>query len=333
MNSNPILSICIPTYNRRSHIKRQLDFFVKEMNSINDANVEIIISNNASEDGTHELLEEYDDKYSWLQINNNSTNLGARGNMCLLQSIATGTYIWIPGDDDYLKKGLLNKILNVIAVSHPGYIHISRRCLIEETKSIIKEGKIHNVKYDTPLELVHSDIFDLIYNNFDDLKFQTASIFRREDSIKFEKELLTFPEDVQADCHSLFKSIRAMQRGSSYFISDICILSGNVISWGNNALHYLTKCDPYFILGLERFHFSSNECKKLYKRQLATSLIAIVLNDNLRRRWWEDGLPGLSIELLPDVCYLALRKILRLMGIRKYHKVALVDIKEFLPDN
>ena len=56
--NNVLLSICIPTYNRLDHIRRQLDFF-KQEGAFSNEEIQFIVSDNHSTDGTGEWLKEY----------------------------------------------------------------------------------------------------------------------------------------------------------------------------------------------------------------------------------------------------------------------------------
>ena len=58
------LSICIPTYNRAEYLKEALDSIIKQINDTNRDKVEICISDNASEDNTKELIENYRKKHN-----------------------------------------------------------------------------------------------------------------------------------------------------------------------------------------------------------------------------------------------------------------------------
>jgi glycosyltransferase involved in cell wall biosynthesis len=62
-NKQPILSICVPTYNREKCLRRLLDSIVFQKEFIDTNDVEVVISDNASTDSTKELVNEYVKKY------------------------------------------------------------------------------------------------------------------------------------------------------------------------------------------------------------------------------------------------------------------------------
>ena len=58
-----ILSICIPTYNRAALLKKTLDSIVNQKRFIDTDDVEIIISDNCSQDNTEKLSMLYVHRY------------------------------------------------------------------------------------------------------------------------------------------------------------------------------------------------------------------------------------------------------------------------------
>ena len=56
-NKQPLLSICIPTYNRAEYLEGALKNIVTD--SAFDSRVEVIISDNASTDNTQEVGKKY----------------------------------------------------------------------------------------------------------------------------------------------------------------------------------------------------------------------------------------------------------------------------------
>ena len=74
MPSNKILlSICIPTYNREKCLQQCLDSIVNQ--KAFNANIEIVISDNASSDNTDELVKKYQEKYTNISYKKNKENL------------------------------------------------------------------------------------------------------------------------------------------------------------------------------------------------------------------------------------------------------------------
>lgn len=72
--NKPLLSICIPTYNRCQYLKKSLDSIIEQKEFL-DGKVEVIISDNASEDETEQVGRDYAKKYSNIKYFRNIENV------------------------------------------------------------------------------------------------------------------------------------------------------------------------------------------------------------------------------------------------------------------
>ncbi|UOF91385.1 glycosyltransferase [Fodinisporobacter ferrooxydans] len=108
--NQPVLSICIPTYNRAELLKLSLESLIPQASEFN-GEVEIVISDNCSTDHTKDICMEYKD-VDYFCYSRNSENIGTTRNiMTLTSSLAKGEYCWVIGDDDLIIDGQLSKII------------------------------------------------------------------------------------------------------------------------------------------------------------------------------------------------------------------------------
>lgn len=70
----PILSLCIPTYNRAKYLKKCLDSIVNSP-VFDDDEIEIVISDNASTDNTRAMAEAYSSRYRFISYYRNEKNI------------------------------------------------------------------------------------------------------------------------------------------------------------------------------------------------------------------------------------------------------------------
>lgn len=84
----PLVSICIPTYNRSSYLEKALLAYVK-MQEFIDGKVEIVISDNASSDDTKECVKFFTNKYSNITYYRNEKNIKDE-NFPLVMSLGNG---------------------------------------------------------------------------------------------------------------------------------------------------------------------------------------------------------------------------------------------------
>ena len=97
------LSICIPTYSRRNNIVRLVNFILEKLDS-----VEICIHIDGSKDGTLEALSEIDDPRLKVTF---AENAGRAKALASAINNATGKFIMIYDDDDWLLDGTLEMIV------------------------------------------------------------------------------------------------------------------------------------------------------------------------------------------------------------------------------
>jgi glycosyltransferase involved in cell wall biosynthesis len=120
--SNLILSICIPTYNRVGLLKESINAIVEQKSTFNRNNIEIVISDNASTDGTKEYLSELIKENSDLSITyfRQAENLGPDANILNTVRLALGKFVYIVSDDDILVSGAISKLISLIN-EYPNY--------------------------------------------------------------------------------------------------------------------------------------------------------------------------------------------------------------------
>lgn len=102
-----LLTIAIPTYNGKRTIGRTLDILLPQIND----KVEVIVCDNCSNDGTRELLEEYEFNWSCINYVKNESNIGADANYLKCMRLSHGKYIYLLSDDDVLVENSLEHIL------------------------------------------------------------------------------------------------------------------------------------------------------------------------------------------------------------------------------
>jgi glycosyltransferase involved in cell wall biosynthesis len=103
----PLVSIGIPTYNRAALIGRAVDSALQQSHP----NVEILISDNASTDGTVAVCEALAARHERVQVQRQPQNLGATANFNAVLSMAHGQYFMWLGDDDWIDREYVSRTL------------------------------------------------------------------------------------------------------------------------------------------------------------------------------------------------------------------------------
>lgn len=109
----PILSICIPTYNRPKELYECLQSIIFS-HSLEHDEVELIVSDNSSSNAAELVVNEFKIKYKNIFYFKNVENIGGENNFRLAILRATGKYAWLMGDDDKIADNGLNDILTIL---------------------------------------------------------------------------------------------------------------------------------------------------------------------------------------------------------------------------
>lgn len=114
IREQPLLSICIPTYNRSAYLKDALQNIISDVAF--DERVEIVISDNASTDDTSQVCNAYVSKYDNIFYYRNEHNVNDENFYLVLQR-AKGRYIRLFNDTLRFKPNALSLMLSMIGVA------------------------------------------------------------------------------------------------------------------------------------------------------------------------------------------------------------------------
>lgn len=107
--SLPLVSICVPTYNSSRYLRQTLDSLVSQ----SYGNLEVIISDNASQDDSVEIAQEYSRRYGF-RVLVNETNSGPFQNWNKLIDEARGEYVALYHSDDVYGPDIVTKSVGLL---------------------------------------------------------------------------------------------------------------------------------------------------------------------------------------------------------------------------
>lgn len=123
MPDDPLVSICIPTYNRAGMINRAIESALGQTYR----NIEVIVVDNASSDNTAAVVVSYvDERLTYVK---NERNLGLFGNFNRCIELATGKYLHILHSDDYIDPNFTASCIAFFR-DHPSVVMTSTRARI-----------------------------------------------------------------------------------------------------------------------------------------------------------------------------------------------------------
>ncbi|WP_114154238.1 glycosyltransferase family 2 protein [Chromobacterium haemolyticum] len=180
----PLLSICIPTYNRSAYLKETILSVIRQIDKLDVWMIEICISDNASTDGTDVLIKEIE-KSTPVRIvyKRNEHNMGADANYLCSVDIASGDYCWFLGSDDVAVPGSLQTILHEIKQKRDIYLFNRIDCNIN-LKPLCKRFWLS--------KLISEEEFDFAdpadFKRYTNLSNSLGSLFSYLSSIVFKRQ-------------------------------------------------------------------------------------------------------------------------------------------------
>lgn len=121
---NPLLTVAVPVYNVEKYLQRCLDSLVKQEYN----NMEILLVDDGSEDGSGKICDDYASKYKFIRvIHQTNHGLAYVRNVCIKE--AQGEYISFIDSDDFLYQGAYNYLMKIVKEISPdivsfGYVNV-----------------------------------------------------------------------------------------------------------------------------------------------------------------------------------------------------------------
>lgn len=234
--SNPLVSICIPTYNGAAYIEATMDSALRQTYD----NLEIIISDDASKDETLALIEAYKAKsrYPIHIYHHTPAGIGANWNHCIKQ--AQGDYIKFLFQDDVLEPTCIADMVQVLRKNPKVGLVCCKRHILVETNTV-KE----NIEQwlDT-----YGDLQKHVNLSYNPIGIITKSFFKSKQFIKIPVNVVGEPSAVMFH-RDLLKTVGHFREDMTQFLdfeywyrilkqNDIAIINKKLVSFrvhGNQA--------------------------------------------------------------------------------------------------
>jgi glycosyltransferase involved in cell wall biosynthesis len=152
----PLLSICIPAYNRPKWFRRALESIISS-NVSSAQDVEIIISDDSLVDECRQISEEtlVNWEGNWKYVFN-QPRLGMAGNWNHSIQLASGEYVLILHDDDFLRDRAVEQILKSIQKHRDIYsVLLFGVDVVSDREKVIKRQKFSREQYLQPRQALY----------------------------------------------------------------------------------------------------------------------------------------------------------------------------------
>lgn len=124
MNSQPLVSVCIPTYNGERYLRQCLESAINQTYS----KLEVLVVDDCSTDSTAHITQQFASRDKRIRALKNDHNLGLVGNWNRCIELAHGEWIKFAFQDDFLQTDCIEKMLS--AATRP--IVFCDRCFLFE---------------------------------------------------------------------------------------------------------------------------------------------------------------------------------------------------------
>jgi len=153
MAMTPLLSVCIMTYNRAETLRETLESILPQVSDRSD--VEVLISDNASDDGTRELVQEYGARHPRLRYSRNPVNVGFDGNVVACLENAAGEYTAFFSDDDIAPPDYVSRLVEDLEecrpvaayLNHAPFFHDNTEDAGGPTQPVLKRVFVNPTEY------------------------------------------------------------------------------------------------------------------------------------------------------------------------------------------
>jgi hypothetical protein len=177
--SNFLLTIAIPTVDRRNFLEKTLNEFLPQIIR-NSSEVELVISNNASDDDTHEYLDELIKEFDFIKYYKSKIRLSLFDSFSKAAELASGRFLVLWGDDDIPAPFFIETIIEIIKQKPDiGLIHYNR--LIGYNSGENMNGlKIFKSSY-SETETLYQNLKDFTKYHLYESTFMSTVVFMKSD--------------------------------------------------------------------------------------------------------------------------------------------------------
>jgi glycosyltransferase involved in cell wall biosynthesis len=131
----PLVTIGLPTYNGAAYLARSLDSLLAQ----DYPNFELVISDNASTDGTELIARACLKRFERLRYIRQETNVGAAANFNCTLAAASGPYFMWASDHDLWDPGFISRCVAVLEANPEAVLAYPQTMLIDEAGAPIEE--------------------------------------------------------------------------------------------------------------------------------------------------------------------------------------------------
>ncbi|MBW2974181.1 glycosyltransferase family 2 protein [Candidatus Woesearchaeota archaeon] len=252
----PIISVCIPTYNSARFLDDSIGSVIGQLDKENMGCVEICVSDNASTDNTKEVVRRWRGKAPVrILYKCNKRNLGADRNFINAVGMAKGRFCWLLGSDDIIKKGGINYALSIIRKNLSADIFVlSRHCYDISLKKIIPDSDPLKKRFNR--NVLFKDPYDAVRNTASSVSFISILLFNR----KRWNDVRDYEDMLGTLYIHIYKMLAMMKKGAR-----VMYVRKEIVGWRSANDYYLRKLKYFGRLRMDVVGYSRIAAKAFGK--------------------------------------------------------------------
>jgi hypothetical protein len=132
--SGPLVSVGLPVFNGQSFLRSAIDSMLTQTH----ANLELIISDNASTDGSAAIAQDYADRDPRVRCYRQARNIGAARNYNFVATRARGKYLKWASANDHCDAAMLSSCIEVLESDPVAVVCFGRTRLVDELTGAVR---------------------------------------------------------------------------------------------------------------------------------------------------------------------------------------------------
>lgn len=258
--TRPILSICIPTFDRYEYLDYLLSNILEQTGPDSET-VQVVVSDNFSQDSTWSVVDKYQQKSLNLKYSRNYKNIGFTHNLNTVIANASAKFCWLMGDDDALRPGVIPYITEALKIYNPDVVIANRVVCNLKLEILYADNFLPNQE--------RSRVFDFgnrgdIVEYFSNIR-NTMGMFNFISSILVKKDCWLRAPEIPGYSNSLFPHVFKVvdilrnQQGRLLYLPEAIVLArtendrlgevhqgSNFMSWQLHFKGNIEVADHYF---------------------------------------------------------------------------------------
>ena len=260
MIPEPLVSICIPTYNQAKFIMDALNSVLKQQYK----NIEIIVVDDCSVDGTFEIVSKFSDTATNISVYRNKNNIGMVKNWNRCLELAKGKYVkFVFGDDLLCSNDAVSTMVQLMEASKSISLVSSARKIIDENSSNVTTVSAFEKNFVSDGKLVIVNCLHSITRTHNPIGEPTAVMFRKESASRGFSEKYNQLVDIEMWFHLL------EQGDFAYISTPLCSFrehSGQQTKKNIQSLGFIDDLLSLFDDYLEKTYVAMGNCDRAYMR-------------------------------------------------------------------